>query len=1231
MFRYKRKKVAYMVLLAALLLAVLLPNHFDSAQAAVPVKAVKAVKIAAGDNFTMVLKSDGSVIAWGYDVYGQTSIAQVASSGVVDIAAGADHALILLSNGTVSGRGANASGQAVPPVVEARNVVAIAAGEEHSLALRTDGSVIGWGSNSSGQTNIPLEAQSGVSAIAAGREHSLALKDGKVIAWGRATEDATTVPNEALSDVASLSNTNWYSSAAIGSSGRMILWGSAQPDLAVIPPEAQSGVTAISLGSSHALAVKDGGVIAWGSNSSGQTSVPPEAKSGVISVAAGSAHSVALKADGTVIAWGNNLHDQSHVPGSADLNSLTISPGWTTADFEANNRNYTHYVNADTQEVNVTAALASHEYGMLLIDGEQQASGTARKVPFAGGSTTIAVRSEPYMLPGSTYSVTVLRDATPPTIILGTNGNENWAVAASTTVTVSDAASGIASDSLQYAWSQSEQTPGSGWTSFSSDDTLSLDEVDGDWYLHIRAQDRAGNSASVASNRFRLDQTPPTIEVTMNKANGSAYINDTWSNQHVTVNAVAIDDSVISSFSYSRDNGATWSNYTSGTNMTLTDEGVHTFIFRAVNTVGLSSQATHIVKINTNGLMLTPRLLHQDNSVYTSGAWTNKSVTVSVYAEAGVSGIDSLTYSLNGQPAQPYSNEMPIVFDQEGEHTVFFEVADRAGNRLDQELNVNLDESAPSIRFGTDGSEAWAAEASTTVTVSDDRSGVEDAALFYAWTTSNVAPDDGWTLFGNGDQLALEDTDGEWYLHIRALDRAGNGANAVTQRFMMDASTAKLSGLSLSSGSLQPAFDADVTAYRAQVAHNVTSITVTPTSSRATDAVNISINNGPALAVHRGQPSEPLALRIGDNTIAVHVTSRNGAHNEYIVTATRGTSTNGEGGASPPSTIYLPSNGYLVGPGGRSISFQGGHLVIPKHALNSSFYLNINSTKNIDEGLLQDQAQLVSRVVRLVGDRKAEPLKPITISLSLDNRTIDQERYHLGLFELNEETSAWTEIDNVTVNWDEGIISGTLDRFATIAAIARPIEPEEEQQNEQTHLRLTDIAGHWAETVIKQAVDAGIVTGHPDGTFQPNRPVTRAEFVVMLMRALQWQGEEEEKLTFADWSQVPTWARQPLAQASRAGIVKGYPDGKINPTAEINRAEMTVMVASAMGLPQETSEATGFEDDQNIPVWAKPAIAYMQQSDMVQGKGANRFMAYDRATRAEAVALLLKMLTLHGQ
>lgn len=172
---------------------------------------------------------------------------------------------------------------------------------------------------------------------------------------------------------------------------------------------------------------------------------------------------------------------------------------------------------------------------------------------------------------------------------------------------------------------------------------------------------------------------------------------------------------------------------------------------------------------------------------------------------------------------------------------------------------------------------------------------------------------------------------------------------------------------------------------------------------------------------------------------------------------------------------------------------------------------------------------------------------------------------------------------------------------------------------------LTDIAGHWAEANIKQAVGSGIAAGYPDGTFKPNRTVTRAEFIVMLMNALKPQDGEAE-LTFSDAASIGPWAAKAVAQAVRAGMITGYKDGAFRPDAEITRAEMASMLAHALGLTLDENAATGFADDRNIPAWARGAAAAMKEFGIMGGTGSNRFDPAAKATRAEAVTVLLRLL-----
>ena len=211
-------------------------------QTNVPASATNIIAIAAGDLHNLALKADGSVVAWGFNYYGQTSVPASATNVTAIAASGAEglikytdpnnvesirplggyFSLALKADGSVVAWGLNDYGQTNVPA-SATNVIAIAAGADHSLALRADGSVVAWGTNSFGQTSVPASATN-VIAIAAGNYHSLALKaDGSVVAWGLNDYGQTNVPASATNVVAIAGGV--YISLALKADGSIVAWG----------------------------------------------------------------------------------------------------------------------------------------------------------------------------------------------------------------------------------------------------------------------------------------------------------------------------------------------------------------------------------------------------------------------------------------------------------------------------------------------------------------------------------------------------------------------------------------------------------------------------------------------------------------------------------------------------------------------------------------------------------------------------------------------------------------------------------------------------------------------------------------------------------------------------------------------------------------------------------------------------------------------------------------------
>ena len=107
----------------------------------------------------------------------------------------------------------------------------------------------------------------------------------------------------------------------------------------------------------------------------------------------------------------------------------------------------------------------------------------------------------------------------------------------------------------------------------------------------------------------------------------------------------------------------------------------------------------------------------------------------------------------------------------------------------------------------------------------------------------------------------------------------------------------------------------------------------------------------------------------------------------------------------------------------------------------------------------------------------------------------------------------------------------------------------------------SDINGHWAKKTISQWEEKGLISGYKDGTFKPNKEVTRAEFVHILNLALKLTKQGEVK--FADVKQGD-WFYKDIEIAVGEGYAKGTPENKFMPNATLTRAEAAVFIANIL-------------------------------------------------------------------
>ncbi len=266
----------------------------------------------------------GNLLAWGADFKGQTTpIPTGLTNLVAGVGAGDDYSLALNYDGTVVVWGDNSQGQTNVPA-SLSNAVAVAGGVVDSLALRSDRTVTVWGSNVYGQTNVPPDLTNAVAA-ASGSYHCLALRDdGNPVAWGSDDHSQTNIP-AGLSNVVAIAGGQFHS-LALKNDGTVLAWGNNAEGETNVPP-GLTNVVAIAAGYSHNLALKDDGtVVAWGFNGNGQTNVP-FGLANVMAIAAGGYHCLALRTDGTVVFWGDSGAGQTNFTPVNLTNVFTIVGG----------------------------------------------------------------------------------------------------------------------------------------------------------------------------------------------------------------------------------------------------------------------------------------------------------------------------------------------------------------------------------------------------------------------------------------------------------------------------------------------------------------------------------------------------------------------------------------------------------------------------------------------------------------------------------------------------------------------------------------------------------------------------------------------------------------------------------------------------------------------------------------------------------------------------------------
>ena len=261
--------------------------------------------ISAGHDDTCSIKTDGSVVCWGDDIWDKYS---PPSGTFTQISQTFSHTCGIKTDGSVVCWGSDYFGQSIPP---SGKFAQVSAGTYHTCGIKTNSTVVCWGSDGEGRASPPNET---FIQVVAGGAYSCGIKtDGNVTCWGRINL-ASSPPSGTFTQISIGSN----HTCGIKTEGSVVCWGNDYSGQSSPP---NGNFMQISAGKSHTCGIKtEGSVVCWGDNGQGKASPP----SGIFTqVSAGDFHTCGIKTDGSIACWGSDSDGQSSPP--ANLVALAIA------------------------------------------------------------------------------------------------------------------------------------------------------------------------------------------------------------------------------------------------------------------------------------------------------------------------------------------------------------------------------------------------------------------------------------------------------------------------------------------------------------------------------------------------------------------------------------------------------------------------------------------------------------------------------------------------------------------------------------------------------------------------------------------------------------------------------------------------------------------------------------------------------------------------------------------
>lgn len=174
---------------------------------------------------------------------------------------------------------------------------------------------------------------------------------------------------------------------------------------------------------------------------------------------------------------------------------------------------------------------------------------------------------------------------------------------------------------------------------------------------------------------------------------------------------------------------------------------------------------------------------------------------------------------------------------------------------------------------------------------------------------------------------------------------------------------------------------------------------------------------------------------------------------------------------------------------------------------------------------------------------------------------------------------------------------------------------------------LRDVRGHWAQDAIVWTVENNLFYGNAQQEFEPNKKITRGEFISVLFRLTGERSENYLNTHFDDVHQGE-YFQGAIEWGRRNNVVAGYGDGKFHPDDTLTREQEAAILRRFNNTMNFKFEGVGrktFADEGRISDWAKEDVRTLQVQGLMTGNQYNQFMPKKQITRAEIAQILYNM------